>query len=158
MTFEERRLKRLLANAGAGAAAAPGILKVAPALSLTQPTGDPRLQQIAAMGPGVFGPSPLPAAMPVAPAPPPPAQPSALQEGISNTLLGFGLGAATESPIGAGIGAGLGALGTYLNRRRKNPIRFAAGGAAKERKDFPRTRPPKKPKGMGAATRGHKNF
>lgn len=147
MTFEEKRLKRLMANAGL------------PTPELGLPGGGPlRLSPVftppAAVAP--VGPAAVPVPVPAAGAAPPP---TAGQEYASNALLGFGLGATSESPIGAGIGAGLGLLGTYLNRRRAKPIRLAAGGAAKERKDYPRTRPPKKlPKGMGKATRGHKQF
>lgn len=79
----------------------------------------------------------------------------------------MGAGAATESPYGLAGGVGLGLLGAYLNRRgRKKPqpgmkdggvVRLAMGGAGKERKDYPRTKPsPKRPKGIGKATRGHK--
>lgn len=149
MTFEEKRLKRLMANAGL------------PTPELGMPGGGPlRLSPVFAPPAAVApGPVPVPVAVPAAGAAPPVAPPSAGQEYASNALLGFGLGATSESPIGAGIGAGLGLLGTYLNRRRAKPIRLAAGGAAKERKDYPRTRPPKKlPKGMGKATRGHKQF
>ena len=82
-------------------------------------------------------------------------------------LVGLGLGAGTGSPIAAGVGAGVGALGQYMKDRRKRVptttafaqggvVRMAAGGAAKERKNFPNTTPPKKggKRGMGAATRG----
>ena len=90
---------------------------------------------------------------------------------------------------GAGIGAGAAMLGNYLKGRRgrknlgtsqfaaggvvKEPQRMAMGGAAKTRKDYPKTGPlPKKnefaypldpvhagrkARGMGAAVRGH-NF
>jgi hypothetical protein len=148
MTFEDKRLKRLLAQAGLPqpelglAGASP--LKLSPVFAPP-----------AAVAP--VGPVQVPVPVPAAGAAPPPQ--TAGQEYAQNALLGFGLGATSESPIGAGIGAGLGLLGTYLNRRRAKPIRLAAGGAAKERKDYPRTRPPKKlPKGMGKATRGHKQF
>ena len=147
MTFEDRRLKRLLAQAGL------------PQPELGLPGGGPLKLSPVFQPPAAVAPGGIPIPVPAAGAAPPVAPPSAGQDYASNALLGFGLGATSESPIGAGIGAGLGVLGTYLNRRRAKPIRMAAGGAAKERKDYPRTRPPKKlPKGMGKATRGHKQF
>ena len=84
-------------------------------------------------------------------------------------LAGFGLGAGTGNPVAAGVGAGMGLLGQQLKNRRSrintagmfakgglvDVQRMAQGGAAKERRDFPKTIPPKKGRrGMGAATRG----
>ena len=89
---------------------------------------------------------------------------------LVNAMAGAGLGATAAGPAGLVGGAGLGLLAQHLKDRRGRrnlgtaqfakggPVRMAAGGAAKVRKDFPNTGPmPKKGKGMGAAVRGH-NF
>ena len=157
-----------------------------PPLTFGGVPGAEGMSQAAMVQAGALG-APPPGRAPMMPGAPPPQKGNPMWYDAMTKGMGMaGIGAATGSPIGLGVGAGLGVLSEFMKRRReqaanrpfsermsvgglikqkpREPIRLAAGGAAKQRQGYPRTVAPKvkgnpflgSAKGGGKATRGMK--